>query len=193
MKADSVTQPGNVLVMAPAMSDGKTNACYDLLTGDDPGSTDLLRVVYHRTPERLIEEWNQTVGTPPASTTIVSVDDRVQTDTLTEELTVDTDSTVTVLSANPNDLTGLGMELNNALSALPESGTENRTCVCFDSVTALLQFVGVENAYKFLHMFTGQLHKIDAIAHFHIDPGAHDTQTISRLKTTFDDMIELNE
>lgn len=181
----------NVLVMAPAMSDGKTEQCYDLLTQQDPETIDLLRVVYHRSPDLLLAEWTDVVGESPDNTVVVGVDDRVQTGTIGPDDEVAGDGAVKVLAANPNDLTGLGMELNNALKAV--ASTDNDVYVCFDSITALLQFTDVESAYKFLHMFTGQLHKVDAHAHFHMDPEAHDTQTISRLKTTFDDLVEVEE
>ena len=181
----------NVLVMAEAMSDGKTDACYELLDSADPGGVDLLRIVYHRTPERLLDEWERRIGTQPANTAIVGVDDRVQSGP-SEDATPTTDETnLRVYAANPNDLTGLGMELNNALTAL--SKTANPTFVCFDSVTAMLQFVDTESAYKFLHMLTGQLHDADAVAHFHMDPNAHDPRTISRLKTAFDDLRQVGD
>jgi hypothetical protein len=191
MTTDSAVVPRNVLVMAESMSDAKTDTCYELLGGADPADVDLLRVVYHRTPDRLVDEWEQHVGHQPANTVIVGVDDRVQSGTLANGGPDDETGGLTVLAANPNDLTGLGMELNNALTEL--SKTDNDVYVCFDSVTALLQFVDTESAYKFLHMFTGQLHKVDARAHFHMDPEAHETQTVSRLKTTFDDMRRVGD
>jgi len=191
MSAERARTAKNVLVLAEAMSDAKTDTCYELLGGEEPSDIDLLRVVYHRTPERLLDEWADRRGTQPANTVIVGVDDRVQSGALGDTAADSDDTSLEVLTANPNDLTGLGMELNNALTAL--SRTDNHVYVCFDSVTALLQFVDTESAYKFLHMFTGQLHKVDATAHFHMDPDAHETQTISRLKTTFDDLRRVGD
>ncbi|RXK51282.1 DUF7504 family protein [Halorientalis pallida] len=190
MSKHTPAKAGNLLVMAPAMSDDKAEQCHDLLSGQAPESVDLVRIVYHRSPDRLVDEWADRVGDPPANTVIVSVDDRAQSGSIGgQTLSGEADGTVEVLAANPNDLTGLGMELNNALTALSE--TDNEVYVCFDSVTAMLQFVDTESAYKFLHMLTGQFHKVDAVAHFHLDPTAHDERTISRIKTTFDDMVEL--
>jgi hypothetical protein len=191
MSAPDETQAGNVLVMAESMSDAKTETCYHLLGVADPGDVDLLRVVYHRTPDRLLDEWEHHLGSQPANTVIVGVDDRVQSGAIASSESGPDAPDLEVLTANPNDLTGLGMELNNALTAL--SRTDNDVYVCFDSVTALLQFVDTESAYKFLHMFTGQLHQVDARAHFHMDPEAHETRTVSRLKTTFDDMRRVGE
>ncbi|WP_136715096.1 DUF7504 family protein [Halorientalis salina] len=181
-------EPANVLVLASAMSDGKTESCYHLLTDSPPAEMDLLRIVYHRSPDHLIEEWTDLVGDLPANTAIVNVNDRASADVSDYDTG---NENVEVFTANPNDLTGLGMEINNALTALSE--TDNDIFVCFDSVTALLQFVDVESAYKFLHMFTGQLHTTGAVGHFHIDPNAHDDQVLSRLKTTFDDMVQADE
>jgi len=187
MSAGSPTAK-NVLVLAPAMSDGKTEACYHLLADSPPAEMDLLRIVYHRSPERLLEEWTEFVGDAPANTAIINVNDRATGEATEYE---SADGNVEVFTANPNDLTGLGMEINNALTALSE--TDNDVYVCFDSVTALLQFVDVESAYKFLHMFTGQLHTAEAVGHFHMDPNAHDDQVVSRLKTTFDEMVQSDD
>jgi hypothetical protein len=191
MSSELAGTQGNVLLMAEAMSEAKTDSCYELLGGEAPESVDLLRVVYHRTPEQLLDEWERHRGDQPANTVIVGVDDRVQSSALESDSPGAEARNIEVLAANPNDLTGLGMELNTALTEL--SKTDNQVYVCFDSVTALLQFVDTESAYKFLHMFTGQLHTVGAIAHFHMDPDAHDKQTLSRLKTTFDDMIRAGD
>ena len=40
-------------------------------------------------------------------------------------------------------------------------------------------------------MFVGQLREVDAVGHFHLDPGAHEQRTISRLKPLFDDAVDL--
>ena len=92
-------------------------------------------------------------------------------------------------SANPNDVTGLGMRLNNYLG---DHDPDNQLVVCFDSLTQMLQFADVQSVFKFVHMFTGQLREVDAIGHFHMDPDAHDAQTVSRLKPAFNDAIQID-
>jgi hypothetical protein len=62
--------------------------------------------------------------------------------------------------------------------------------VCFDSLTAMLQYVDVETAYEFLHAITGQLYAADARAHFHIDPTAHDRTTVDSIASLFDAVVE---
>jgi archaellum biogenesis ATPase FlaH len=95
---------------------------------------------------------------------------------------------VFVTTANPNDITGLGMRLNNYLK---DGNRDSQLVVCFDSVTEMLQFADMQPVFKFLHMFVGQLRDANAIGHFHLDPGAHDDQIISRLKPLFDDAVDL--
>mgnify|MGYP000591950780 CR=1 FL=1 len=92
---------------------------------------------------------------------------------------------VTVKSVStPDDLTGLGITLSQALS------THEDAVVCFDSLTVLLQYVDTETAYEFLNALTGHLYAADARAHFHLDPAAHDTQTVDALASLFDAIVE---
>jgi hypothetical protein len=68
---------------------------------------------------------------------------------------------------------------------------EGDPVVCVDSLTAMLQYVTVETAYEFLHTITGQLYAADASAHFHIDPTAHDDQTVDSIASLFDAVVTL--
>ncbi|MFB6176133.1 MAG: hypothetical protein ABEI99_03120, partial [Halobaculum sp.] len=181
----------NTFVLAPVMSDAKTDGCFDLLDEQPPEEIDLLKIVYRSTAEDVLDEWIERTGTTPATTVIVGVDDRAQSSVMDAADDEAVDGQVEILTANPNDLTGLSMTLNNALSELGK--TDNDLYVCFDSITALLQFVDTESAYRFLHMFTGQLRKAGAVAHFHASPNAHDPQTLSQMKTTFDELFEAEE
>lgn len=176
--------PGtNTLVMAPSLSGEKRSTCLSLLDAAPIERLDVLRVSYSSSPEELVEEWHDANGDLPGRLGIVVVGDTVgvgQTDADLPENTF-------VTRANPNDITGLGMRLNNYLADLEP---DTQLAVCFDSLTELLQFTDVQSAFKFLHMFANQLRDVDAVGHFHIDPGAHDDQTISRLKPVFDDAVD---
>jgi hypothetical protein len=180
----------NLLVLAESISDEKKAVCYEHLVPADPSGLDVLMILYHRSPENFLEEWDERIGERPANTFIVGVHDRTQSSTTNGESAIlEEAENLHQLSVNPNDITGLGMQLNNALTEFEKS--DNKLVVCFDSITALLQFIDLENAYKFLHMLTGKLHAADAYAHFHVDPEAHETQAIRQLQTTFDDRIDV--
>jgi hypothetical protein len=180
--------PGtNVLVLADALGDAKRECCGNLLGVDAPENLDVLRISYSRDADELVEEWRQAYGELPARTGIVRVGDQASL-TGRDPDAADLDR-VAVTTANPNDVTGLGMRLNNYLS---DHDTDLQLVVCFDSLTQMLQFTDVQSAFKFVHMFTGQLREVDAIAHFHMDPSAHDPQTVSRLKPAFDEGLQVD-
>jgi hypothetical protein len=177
--------PGtNVIVLAPSLSDEKRKTCLDLQRTDAPGQLDVLRVSYSSAPAELVEQWRDHHGELPGRMGIVIVGDQPGQYPSDQEFP----ENVFVTTANPNDITGLGMRLNNYLNDHDEDA---QLVVCVDSVTEMLQFAELQPVFKFLHMFAGQLRDADAFGHFHLDPGAHDDQTISRLKPLFDDAVDL--
>jgi hypothetical protein len=124
---------------------GTRELCTDLLTGglDEPG---VLFVSFTR----------------QASTCVDQVDEaavgRLGVITVGDGGTEVADADVTVSSiSSPSDLTGLGIEIGQVLSEW-----EAPVAVCFDSLTAMLQYVDFETAYEFLHALTGQLYAADA-------------------------------
>jgi hypothetical protein len=178
-------RPGtNVLVLAPSLGEAKRSTCLSLLSAGDLAELDILRITYSASPQELVDEWMAEHDTLPGRMGIITVSDQAG---LRGYDDTDLPERVFVTDANPNDITGLGMRLNNYLTDVPE---ESQLVVCFDSLTELLQFADVQSAFKFLHMFAGQLRQVDAIGHFHLDPGAHDDQVISRLKPVFDDAVD---
>ncbi|MFB6118279.1 hypothetical protein [Halosegnis sp.] len=95
------------------------------------------------------------------------------------------DSRVSV--ADPNDLTGIGIAVAEHLA------DNDGVRVCFDSVTAMLQYVGTDRAYTFLNSLLGHLWNADARAHFHFNPNAHDDATVAAITSLFDARVDVNE
>lgn len=177
--------PGtNILVLAPSLSDEKRQTCLELQSGTPASQLDVLRITYSDTPPELVEEWRDHHGRIPGRMGIIVVGDQPGSYGNDANLP----DSVFVTTANPNDITGLGMRLNNYLK---DGNRDSQLVVCFDSVTEMLQFADMQPVFKFLHMFVGQLRDANAIGHFHLDPGAHDDQVISRLKPLFDDAVDL--
>jgi len=179
--------PGtNVLVLAPSLSSAKHEHCTTLQDVAPPSELDVLEVTYSDSPAERVEAWLDSHDELPARLGIVDVGDQAGVAGGGSE---DLPDRVVVTTANPNDITGLGMRLNNYLNDLDP---DRQLVVCFDSLTELLQFTDVQAAFKFLHMFAGQLRSADAIGHFHLDPNALDDQTVNRLKPVFDDAARAN-
>ena len=184
MAVDSPAPGTNVIVMAPSLSDEKRQACLDLQAGDGADYLDVLYITYSGAPGELVSQWRDHHGDLPARMGIVVVGDQPGHHSSGDSIP----DNVFATTANPNDITGLGMRLNNYLN---DHDDGSQLVVCFDSMTEMLQFADLQPAFKFLHMFAGQLRDANAISHFHLDPGAHESQTISRLKPLFDDAIDL--
>jgi hypothetical protein len=158
-----------VLLKEPSIG-GDRQICTALLT--DTTAPSVLFVTYTRGPDDCVEQL-EGVDAEIRDVGVLTVGD-VGT-------AADREDIVTENVSSAGDLTGLGIEIGQFLSEWNPPVT-----VCFDSLTAMLQYVDFETAYEFLHTVTGQIHAADARAHFHIDPGAHDEQHVAAITALFD-------
>lgn len=139
----------------------------------------VVEFTYQTDPVTMHERWRSDVGAPPchmvvdASGTGEAPGPRVAAD----------GGSFAAESAHPKDLTGLCMKWQDALK---EARNHGNLFVTFDSVTALLQYVDLEEAYRFLHILVAGVHRAGARAQFYIDPKAHDDQTVSTVQGLFD-------
>lgn len=193
MTADS--EPGiypagtsNILLLAPAISDSADEACRNLLTDTPPRATNLLVVSYLQSPDRWVENWRRHVDALPSNTGYVYMGGFGRS-TKAQTVTADTNgSLVAQAVASPSDLTELDIAVSKYLTSW--SNNENKTVVCFQSVTALLQYVDSKLAYRFLNVVTRKVKAVNGVGHFHFDPDAHDDQTCNRLASLFDVVAE---
>jgi len=170
----------NVLLCAPSLSGAESETCTDLLVPSDPDDANVLWVTFRRDATACVDQWFATTDAEPQNGAVIVVSESGGPSDL-DGIEVETIS-------SPSDLTGLGIAIGEFLSAW-----EGDTVVCFDSLTAMLQYVTVETAYEFIHTITGQLYAADARAHFHIDPTAHDSQTVDSIASLFDATIRLGD
>ena len=176
----------NVLLLAPSLGGQGSDICQDLLTQTPPAETNLLVVGFTRTPDDFVENWTEGVGTPPVRGGIVSVGQG--------EGNVDDPTWAVQTVENPSDLTGIGIELSELLSGMASAASEDEhIAVCFNSVTSLLQYADLQRAFRFLHVVTGRVKTVGGVGHFHLDPDAHDDQTLATLKGLFDAVIEVHD
>ncbi|MFB6152091.1 MAG: hypothetical protein ABEJ40_09830 [Haloarculaceae archaeon] len=173
-----LTDARNVLLCAPSLSGGEREVCSDLLLPDDPGNASVLWVTFRRDAVACVDQWSAETDEQPRNAGVIAVGDTG------EGVDAGWATVETVNSAS--DLTGLGIAIGEFLS-----DWDGEIVVCFDSLTAMLQYVDVETAYEFLHTIAGQLYNADARAHFHIDPTAHDQQTVESLTSLFDAAVSV--
>jgi hypothetical protein len=137
-----------------------------------------------------LDSWRRHGGLPEKVAIITADTARSATATDGGSAMQQSDGTVvsTTTVSGPGDLTGIGIKMNKALSAWEDD--DARTHVCFDSLTTLLQYVDTKRAFQYLHVTTKRIESAVALAHYHIDPNAHDEQTLATIGSLFSDVFE---
>jgi len=177
----------NTLALGPAF-ETTDDACADLLGAAPPEETDVLFVTLTGTPDDCLDRWRSDVAlTPPANLGIATVDESRSAAAATASTTQTTAGGHVRSVSSPGDLTGLGIAISEYLSEWHSD--DNRTVVCFDSVTTLLQYADTERVFQFIHVLTQRIEEAGATAHFHMDPAAHDDQTVRTITSLFDDVV----
>jgi hypothetical protein len=178
-----LSDASNVLLSAP-VAGNKTQALFlDALTQSPPAESHILVVTYTGRPTEWVDAWDEHVGQQPAGGAILTIG---QPHTEFEAGTWSANAV-----ENPGDLTGTGIEFSELLSELSDgAGPGEQISVCFDSVTALLQYADLQRAFRFLHVVTGRVRNADARCYYQLNPTAHDQQAMATLTGLFDVIVE---
>lgn len=83
--------------------------------------------------------------------------------------------------AAPDNLTEYGVALTEILEDHDEP-----LYIRIDSLTALLQHVSLNDAFRFIHVLSSRVARENAVLEARIDPGAHDSQTLATMTQPFD-------
>lgn len=168
------------LVLASPMEPASVEVCMELLAGDEPADRNVLSVLFTRRPDRRVENWERHVGERPASFEILgsqrpsSLPDGVDAGAV----------------SGPGNLTEVGVSITERLDAWPDDRPGG---VCVHSATAQLQHANVDQVYQFLYTLCDHLHEEGLSGHVHMNPGAHDEQTVDTFETLFDAVVEVGE
>lgn len=181
-----------VLVLTPPLGEGDGAACSSLLSGTPGDETNVLSVTFNQSPDTRMEQWRNTGGpVDPANLGFVVVGDGVRSAAVAtpgvgrepEEL-----GPTVVSVSSPADLTGIGIKLGNFFEDW--AGDSNDLRLCFHTLTTLLQYADLRSVYQFVHVLTGRVRTVGGLAHFHLDPAAHDERTVNTLLGLFDGVVE---
>jgi hypothetical protein len=176
----------NALLMAPSLGGQGRDVCFDLLSQTPPSKTNVLTITYKSTPQEWVDDWMDHVGVAPVRGGIVSIGQG--------EENVEGPAWAAKIVENPSDLTGIGIELSELLSGMATAaGDDEEIAICFDSITSLLQYADLQRSFRFLHVVTGRVKTVEGIGHYHLDPEAHERQTLATLKGLFDAVIDVDD
>lgn len=181
-----LTGVSNVLLLAPSLGGQGGDVCLDLISQTPPSETNVLTITYTDTPQEWVQDWLDHASVSPVRGGIVSVGQA--------DATVDDPSWAVKTVENPSDLTGIGIELSELLSGMATAASEDEhIAVCFNGITSLLQYADLQRAFRFLHVVTGRVKTVGGVGHYHLDPEAHDPQTLATLKGLFDAVVQVEE
>lgn len=183
----------NILVQTPSTAPNTDKTCTHLLADGDPSPDRTLWITYLRSPDDKIANWRAygSENLPPRTGVIVVGDQMRATATSDSSIPAQSAGPVIKTVADPDDLTGLSIELSEFFEAWATG--DRLFTICFDSLTPLLVYVSADRACRFLHALTTKVEACGATAHYHLDPDAHDTQTVGRLTPLFDAGVEQSE
>lgn len=189
----------NILLLASTMDSRTDEGCARLLTPDvedadgDEG-TAALSITLTESPDERLAAWRPHTGPDDHDELgFVSVGETTRSAAAQSPGDVGLpglDMTVETVSS-PADLTGMGIKISEIISEW--AGDGRRIVVCFHTLTTLLQYVDVQDAFRFLHMLTGRLKSVGATAHYHMDPAAHEEREVNTLKAVFDAVVEFDD
>jgi hypothetical protein len=168
----------------------RRDAC--LVDGGAPlADSNVLAVALDGDTDDVADEFLRCVGRLPDRLAVVAVGENARAPPSDDGLAVENGEVSTASVSSPGDLTGLGIKLSQCLSAW--EGDANRTTVRFDSLTTLLQFAELKRVFRFVHVLLGRIDSANAVGYFHLDPAAHDDQTLATLRGLFDAVYELED
>lgn len=189
----------SVLLLDPSGDVVSGEHCEAALTPADPARENVLFVTYDRevSPDDLWDRWDAAIGTPPAELGIIAIGDETRSSAARSASSRPAGpdpghaGPVITTIADPTDLTALGTAIVTYLDGW--EANDDRTVVCFNSITTLLEHVGVETAFGFLYTLTGYIDRNGATAHFHLDQTVHHAETVEVLRDVFDRTVDTGD
>lgn len=169
---------------------GTDGACAARPRPAGPAATNLLAVSFTPPDSGRLDGWFAD-GRGPANAAVIGVGEFARSSAGTASTPADPTGPVAVdVVPDPADLEAVETRIGEWLGAW--EGLGDRTLVCFDSVTALLDAVGSARAVEFLRGVTARTRSAAATAHFHLDADRYD-DLVGTAPELFDSVLTVDE
>ncbi|WP_313694760.1 DUF7504 family protein [Halorarum halobium] len=188
-----VGDESNVLVLGPLTGADHDRHCTNLLSSGTTTPENVLFVTLTRTATERWNTWRRYTDEQPANLCVLSVGERTRGATRSSVTTANAGSGTirTETLSDASDLTRLGIKINKLLKEWSDSPGQSR--LCLHSLTELLQYTDPQRLFRFVHVLQGRVDSLDATAHYHLYPDAHDDQTVAVFRTLFDTVARVTE
>ena len=185
LASDVFEDASNVLLLGSPMDSTTLETGVSLAAGERPAETRVVWVTMLNSSREVLDLWDAHCSVRPDRFRIVLVGDGLADIDAVDDPNVETESL-----PDPTDLTTLGIKLTEIVSSWTDDGAEVR--LRFDSLTPLLQYVPARTLARFLHVLTNKLAMAGVTAHFHLDPMAHDSQTVYTIASICHARVEVD-
>ncbi|WP_380681786.1 DUF7504 family protein [Salinigranum sp. GCM10025319] len=178
-------EASNVLLLGSPMDERTLETGLSLAAGERPAGARVVWVTMLNSSREVLDIWDGHVRARPEQFRIVLVGDGLADAGVVTDAGVETEGL-----DDPTDLVTLGIRLLETVSTWADEDGEVR--LRFDSLTPLLQYVEPRALAQFLHVLTNRLDLAGVTAHYHLDPMAHDSQTVHALASICDAQVTVD-
>ncbi|PSQ00209.1 hypothetical protein BRC89_02450 [Halobacteriales archaeon QS_4_70_19] len=182
---DQVAGVRSVLVLAPEMMDPVKRVCDQLLDPDSSEGTGVIKISYHFSPVETADRW--LADNPDSETPLYCLS---ITDSTFSENAHTYPEHVSFATARADDLTGIGMKINQIVQEMNVHTSDIR--VCLDSLDNMLMYVDRQTVYRFIRTISNFLSANEARIHFHINPSRND-EIVDTLRSALNAVVEVGE
>jgi len=184
----------NLLLVGPLLCPADYDLCSRLIRAGNEDLANLLLVTYTESPDTRLDVLEAYPGNLPDDVVVIdaggSTTSRVES-TGTDQIRSGDAATIETISS-PTNIQRLGITISQYVAEW--ASTEGDTLICFHSLSPLLQTVeDTQRVFRFLNTLFGRVQSADAYAHYHLDPDAHDQETISTFRPMFDEIVTFDE
>lgn len=183
--ATDIGDATTVLLLAPDAYDRSTDACVTVLDHLGDRIDRAVPVTVSLSAAEWLSLWERGADTGPPIAACVDVD----RPTRSTAPSVDADGAAPVERVvDPTDLEALGRRISDVLQRADDAG--DRIGVAVHSLTAVLEHADEPTAFKFVYTLGEVARRVDGIVVFHLDPGAHDDETVETFRIVCDAVVD---
>lgn len=184
----------NTLLIADAGEPCDQRACSALLDAIDGAAPSLIGVSLTETADQWLADIRDRLGTRPDDLYLLSGGEFARSAARAEPVNVGFDPADVVVRPleDPRNLTQLGVALTDLFEEVTSLDESTEATMCFRSLSALTCHADPKPVFKFLNILTSHVASYGITAHYHLDPTAHDDQTVAQLKTVFDAVVAVD-
>lgn len=174
-----------VLLLAPAVRDRPMNACVRALEGIGDDIDRVVAVTVAGSARDWLSIWDGAVPSDAMPVTCIDVDTGARS--MTQPVSAGATTQVERVH-DPTDLEAVGRRVSDVLDTADEA--DEATGIVVHSLSGILQHVDESTAFKFVYTLGEVIRRVDGIVFFHLDPGAHDTETVETFRVVCDAVID---